>query len=97
MKPGKYAADWARVNVIVVEPTATGVTTPVEESIVATAVFELDHEAVPVLVDDGAVAVNAPSTSRRLPIENDPNEESPETRSTQQSSNPTCNSGTGLE
>ena len=48
---------------IVVEPTATGVTTPVEESIVATAVFELDHEAVPELLDEGAVAVNAPSTS----------------------------------
>ena len=59
---------------IVVEPTLTGVTTPVEELIVATAVFELDHEAVPVLVDDGAVAVNAPSTSKRSLNVNAPND-----------------------
>ena len=59
---------------IVVEPTLTGVTTPVEELIVATAVFELDQVTAPELFDDGAVAVNAPSTSKRSLNVNAPND-----------------------
>ena len=47
--------------------------TPFAEFTVATAVFELDHEAVPVLFEDGAVAVKAPSPKERLPSENAPN------------------------
>ena len=74
VEPSKYAADSARVNVIVVEPTATDVTTPVTGSTVATDRSELDQEAAPVLFDDGAVAVNAPSTSKRSLNVNAPND-----------------------
>jgi hypothetical protein len=43
---------------MMVSPTPTIVTTPVDESTVATAAFVLENANVPVLVDVGAVTVN---------------------------------------
>jgi hypothetical protein len=53
------AAAW--LAVIVVEPTPTIVTAPVEELIVATAALELLKLKTPLLDDDGAEIVNVAS------------------------------------
>jgi hypothetical protein len=53
------AAAW--LAAIVVEPTPTIVTAPVEELMVATAVFELLKLKTPLLVDEGVEIVNVAS------------------------------------